>query len=95
MADFLRERVDIDQVSVEYHNLAEGGERHVHVPGTLVTHLSGGGSLPVIAVDGELVATGTLPNLMDALDLANGKPVPAASNLAAQQDADGCGPDCC
>jgi len=52
-----------------------------------------GGALPVIAVNGKLVATGTPPNLMDALDLANGKPVPAAISLTAP--AEGCSPDCC
>jgi hypothetical protein len=86
MVDFLRERVDADEVSVEYHNLAEGGGRHVRVPNALVAHLSDGGALPVIAVDGELVATGALPNLMDALDLANGKPVPAMTPLSPPSD---------
>lgn len=104
MADFLRERVDAAEVSVEYHNLAEGGGQNVRVPGALVSHLTGGGALPVIAVDGELVATGTLPNLMDALDLANGKP-PARTlinltastgvNAGTNGDAGACGPGCC
>lgn len=92
LADFLRERVGTD-VTVEYHNLQAGGGQQVKVPGALVGHLSGGGALPVVAVDGELVSTGTLPNLMDALDLANGQPARTVLTLTARGDA--CAPGCC
>lgn len=95
LADFLTTRVDATDVTVEYHNLAAGGSRQVKVPGALVGHLTGGGALPVIAVDGELVATGVLPNLMDALDLANGKPGPALLSIVTKDSGGACAPGCC
>lgn len=79
LADFLRQRLDPDAV-VEVHNLNEGGSTEINVPAAVIAHLSGNSALPVMAVDGRLVAAGTLPNLMDALDLATGK-------APAQQDA--------
>lgn len=96
LAEFLTTRVDSADVAVEYHNLAAGGGKQVNVPGALVTHLTGGGQLPVLAVDGDLVATGTLPNLMDALDLANGKPVSTVLTLIPlAASGESCGPGCC
>ena len=98
LADFLRERVGAD-VTVEYHDLAAGGSQQVRVPGALVGHLSGGGALPVLAVDGALVAAGTLPNLMDALDLAHGQPsrtvLTATATATATATGDQCAPGCC
>lgn len=95
LADFLGTKVDTDQVAVEYHNLASGGDAQVKVPGALVAHLTGGGALPVVAVDGELVATGVLPNLMDALDLANGRPARTLLTMAPADSGEACGPGCC
>jgi hypothetical protein len=66
-------------VHVEYHDLLAGGGRSIRVPAALVRHLTAGGALPVLAVDGELVATGVLPDLTDALDLAHGQPARAGS----------------
>jgi hypothetical protein len=95
LATFLSTRVDAGGVTVEYHNLADGGAQQVKVPGALVGHLTGGGALPVIAVDGELVATGTLPNLMDALDLANGQPARTVLTMAGGASGEACAPGCC
>jgi len=95
LADFLRERVDGGAVDVEYHDLAQGGGRNVKVPGALITHLTSGGPLPVIAVDGALVATGTLPSLLDALDLANGRSPRKVAKLAAAGGNDTSSPNCC
>jgi hypothetical protein len=81
LADFLRGRVDAD-VTIDYHNLEDRTAQAVSVPSALVGHLTSGGALPVMAVDGVLVAAGTLPNLMDALDLASGKPAQAHLNIA-------------
>lgn len=71
LADFLRERIE-DDVTVEYHNLNDTSGEPVSVPTTVIAHLSNSGALPVMTVDGQIVAVGTLPNLMDALDLATG-----------------------
>ena len=95
LADFLRERVDGGAVDVEYHDLTQGGGRNVKVPGALITHLTSGGSLPVIAVDGALVAAGTLPSLLDALDLANGRSPRKVAKLAAAGGNDTGSPNCC
>jgi hypothetical protein len=96
MAEFLQTRVDTDRVAVEYHNLAGDGAQQVKVPGALVAHLTSGGPLPVIAVDGKLVATGTLPNLMDALDLANGTAPRAVLTITAvRTNGSSCAPGCC
>lgn len=80
LADFLRRRLDPDTV-IEVHNLNEGGSTEIKVPASVIAHLSDNGPLPVMAVDGHLVAAGTLPNLMDALDLATGK-IPAQQYAA-------------
>jgi len=95
LADFLRERVDGGAVDVEYHDLTQGGKRNVRVPGALITHMTGGGPLPVIAVDGALVAAGTLPSLLDALDLASGRSPRKVAQLAAAEGKDTGGPNCC
>jgi hypothetical protein len=95
LADSLRERVAGDAVEIEYHDLAQGGGRNVRVPGALIAHLTGGGPLPVIAVDGALVATGTLPSLLDALDLANGRSPRKVAKLAAAGGNDTGGHGCC
>lgn len=87
LADFLRERLEAGTV-VEVHNLNDGGSTEITVPATVIAHLSGNGALPVMAVDGRLVAAGTLPNLMDALDLATGK-------ITALQDPISAGKTCC
>ena len=95
LADFLRERVDGDAVEVEYHDLAQGGGGNVKVPGALVAHLTSGGALPVIAVNGELVAAGTLPSLLDALDLATGRAPRTVVTLTAGGGSDARSPGCC
>lgn len=96
LAEFLTTRVDSADVAVEYHNLASGGGQQVNVPGALVSHLTSGGQLPVLTVDGELVAGGILPNLMDALDLANGKPARAVLTLTpVAANGESCAPGCC
>jgi len=97
MAEFLTQRLNADEVTVEYHDLTSGGGQAVKVPGALVAHLTSGGRLPVIAVDGELVVTGMLPNLMDALDIANGKEVsrPLITLTATRTGGEACAPGCC
>lgn len=100
LAEFLRDRVDGGEVDVEYHDLAQGGGpkgggRSVKVPGALVAHLTSGGALPVLAIDGALVATGTLPSLLDALDLATGRAPRPRVTLTAAGGGDASGPDCC
>jgi hypothetical protein len=95
LADSLRDRVNPDAVHVEYHNLQTGGGRSIRVPAALVRHLTAGGALPVLAVDGELVATGVLPDLADALDLAHGRPARAVSTLIGPAAGDTSAPGCC
>lgn len=95
LADSLRERVDPDAVNVEYHNLQTGGGRSIRVPTALVRHMTAGGALPVLAVDGELVSAGMLPDLPDALDLAHGRPARAVSTLAGPAAGDPRAPGCC
>jgi hypothetical protein len=95
LADSLREHVDPDAVHIEYHNLLTGGVRSIRVPGALVRHMTAGGALPVLAVDGELVATGVLPDLMDALGLANGQPARAMPTRTGPATGDASAPGCC
>ncbi|NUT46959.1 MAG: hypothetical protein HOV94_06485 [Saccharothrix sp.] len=81
LADFLRERVG-DDVAVEYHNLNSAGSEPVSVPASVIGHLGKQGPLPVMAVNGRIVAAGAMPNLMDALDFATGRatePAPATA----------------
>jgi hypothetical protein len=80
LADFLRGRTD-DDVTVEYHNLNDTSGEPVSVPTTVIAHLRASGALPVMTVDGQIVAVGTLPNLMDALDLAAGRTATSAPTL--------------
>jgi hypothetical protein len=80
LSTFLAERVDGD-VEVSYHNLNEPVAESVRVPASLVHHLTSGGTLPVMIVDGAISAAGTLPNLMDALDLATGRTRPARHSV--------------
>ena len=78
LAEFLQDRVTPD-VTVEYHDLNVRGTQPITVPTTLVSHLTGGGALPVMTIDGALVASGVMPNLMEALDLAAGASARAPS----------------
>jgi hypothetical protein len=95
LADSLHERVDPDAVQVEYHNLLAGGGQSIRVPAALVRHLTAGGALPVVAVDGELVATGALPDLTDALGLANGQPGRAVPSPTGPAPGEARAPGCC
>lgn len=74
LSDFLSERL-ADQASVQFHDLNVAGAEPVNVPISLITHLSSrpAGALPVMLVDGHLVAAGTMPNYLDALELARGE----------------------
>jgi hypothetical protein len=49
----------------------------------------------VVAVDGELVATGALPDLTDALGLANGQPGRAVPSPAGPAAGEARAPGCC
>ncbi|MBW4718727.1 arsenic metallochaperone ArsD family protein [Saccharothrix obliqua] len=80
LADFLRDRVG-EGVAVEYHNLNSSGTEPVSVPSSVIGHLSSQGALPVMAVNGQIVAAGSMPNLMDALDLATGRAEAPAGTL--------------
>jgi antitoxin component of MazEF toxin-antitoxin module len=92
LKDFLATRAN--DAEVEYHNLNDTGTQAVTVPASLIAHLTGGGALPVMVVDGTIVATGTLPNLMDALDLAQGR-TPAAARTLLQVTTTANGNGCC
>lgn len=89
LADFLRERVG-DAAEVEYHNLNATGSEPVSVPTAVISHLSTQGALPVMTVNGRIVAAGDLPNLMDALDLATGRATAPTATITLAQGKSGC-----
>ncbi|MFI0355832.1 hypothetical protein [Actinomadura sp. 9N407] len=74
LSDFLGERLG-DEADVRFHDLNTPGAEPVDVPAELIAHLSGppAGPLPVMLVDGGLVAAGAMPNYLDALELARGE----------------------
>jgi hypothetical protein len=97
LADFLSERLD-DEAEVHFHDLNEPGTASISVPTALITHLTSApaGPLPVMLVDGRLVAAGMLPNYFDALEYATGDqpPAPVRLPLAGAEDRGG-GSACC
>lgn len=74
LSDFLSERL-ADEAEVSFHDLNTPGSEPVTVPSALISHLTStpAGPLPVMLVDGRLVAAGTMPNYLDALELARGE----------------------
>src|SRR5919108_2012103 len=74
LSEFLAERLG-DEAEVRFHDLNASGADSVSVPTALISHLTStpAGPLPVMLVDGHLVAAGTMPNYLDALEFARGK----------------------
>lgn len=96
LADFLSAR--LDEAEVRFHDLNAPGTASISVPTALISHLTTApaGPLPVMLVDGELVAAGTMPNYFDALEYATGDRPPAPVRLPmAGADDRGGGNACC
>jgi hypothetical protein len=96
LAEFLSERLT-DQAEVQFHDLSAGGAARVSVPAALIAHLNATppGALPVMFVDGRLVAAGALPNYLDAVEVARGRLAVPAGGLLPVTSAPGQGRDCC
>lgn len=68
LAEFLREHACCGD-TIEYINLEEDGAPTTALSGKVMSHILDGAALPLLVRDGVVVSTGSLPNLLDAVDL--------------------------
>ena len=93
LADFLSSKAS-ESDNVEYYDLNDSDISDVIVPGYVVSHIANSKQLPILCVDGRIVAIGIMPNLLDAIDILNGNPVNAKRNITLS-DVQDVTTDCC
>ena len=81
LADFLASKASKSD-NVEFYDLND------------VSHIANSKQLPILCVNGKIVAIGVMPNLLDALEILRGDTVKAKMNIAFG-DVQNANTDCC
>ena len=93
LADFLASKAS-ESDNVEFYDLNDSAISEVIVPGYVVSHIANSKQLPILCVNGKIVAIGVMPNLLDTLEILRGDTVKAKMNIAFG-DVQNANTDCC